>query len=171
MVTDTKGPRDVGKGHELTPSGGVSPGKLTSRSIRAIQGRETRPASTQSPGAGDGAALPSLRQKAVRGAWAQERQLVQASGQGTCDWTPRQLKLLRDQGKVPGYEGHHIRSINQHTTKWAGDPRNITFVTRQEHFNMHGRDFHKPTTGNLIDRPSVIRMAQANRQSVRPRLQ
>lgn len=171
MVSDTKAPRDLGKASELTPSSGASPGKLSPRGVRAIQGREVSRTGGQSPGVGDGAALPSLRQKAVRDAWTQERQLVRASGQGTRDWTSRQMKQLRDEGKVPGYEGHHIRSVNQHTTKWAGDPRNITFVTRQQHLNLHGRDFHNPTTGNLIDRPAMIRMAEANRQSVRPRVQ
>lgn len=171
MVKDTKGSSDTGKERDSTSLSGTSPGKLSSRGIRAIQGRDTPRAGAQVPGVGDGAALPSLRQKAVRNAWTQERRLAQVTGQGTRDWRPRQLKALRDHGKVPGYEGHHIRSVNQHTAKWAGDPRNINFVTRQEHLNLHGRDFHNPTTGKLIDRSSMVRMAETNRQSVRPRVQ
>jgi len=100
-----------------------------------------------------------LRQKAVKLAWRQERTLVKAGG-GTRDWTKRQREQIIRTGKLKHYEGHHLKSINGHTKKWAGDPRNIKFVTRREHLREHRRNFRNETTGKLIDRQKMLRIQQ-----------
>lgn len=106
-----------------------------------------------------------LRQKAVKSAWRQEQTLVKAGG-GTRDWTKRQREQIVRAGKLKHYEGHHLRSVNGHTKKWAGDPRNIKLVTRREHLREHRGNFRNETTGKLIDRQKLLRM-QKNRATPR----
>lgn len=103
-----------------------------------------------------------LRGKAVAEAWAQETELVKRTAQGTREWTPSQLRLIGSGQRVRGYEGHHIRSVNKHSPKWAADPRNIMFVTRRQHLRLHGGRFANPTTGKLIDRRHLAAIAVAN---------
>jgi hypothetical protein len=93
--------------------------------------------------------LSSLRQAAVRDAWAQERQLVQETGQGTRNWTELEMEELRQNGKVSGYQGHHINSVSEYPNK-ARDPNNIRFLTPQEHFETHDFNWRNPTSGSLI---------------------
>lgn len=110
-----------------------------------------------------------LRQNAVKKAWEQERALVtmqlspkstNISKFGTGLWDDRQARRIKREGKIKGYQGHHIRSVKGHSKKWAGDPRNIKFVTPKEHLRLHKGDFHKSTTGKLIDRTKMIRTAK-----------
>jgi RHS repeat-associated protein len=92
------------------------------------------------------------RQHAVREAWRQEAELVRTTGQGTRDWTPDELRELRDTGKVSGYEGHHINNVNDHP-QLARDPDNIKFVKgRGAHLAEHGGNFKNKTSGPLIKR-------------------
>jgi len=131
--------------------------QLSKRGQRAMQGIDDSKSDS----------LASLRQKAVRDAWKQEFELVKATGRGTREWKPHEIRSLTKGQKVTGYEGHHIRSVNGHSPKWAADPRNIEFVTRKEHLQRHGGNFHNPTTGKLIDRQKLTAMEAKNRQSVR----
>jgi len=159
MVSDTNVHKDVPTIKDSDVSA-VRRKPLSESGRRAMQGlSESKPVSTRS--------LNSLRQKAVRDAWKQESELVKATGRGTREWKPHEIRsLLKDQ-KVKGYEGHHIRSVNSHSPKWAADPRNIEFVTRNEHLQRHGGDFHNPTTGKLIDREKLAKQYAKNRQPVR----
>ena len=111
------------------------------------------------------ASLSSLRRKAVKLAWRQEQQLVKAGG-GTRNWTDRQRAHIAKHGKLKHFEGHHMRSVKGHTKKWAGDPRNIKFVTRREHLREHRGNFRNPTTGKLVDRQKLLRL-QKNRVAQR----
>ncbi len=133
--------------------------KLGQTGVRSIQGKSSPDASTPS--------LNSLRQKAVRDAWKQEGELVKATGSGTRDWNQRELRSLSKGDKLKGYHGHHIRSVNGHSPKWASDPRNIEFVTPSEHIKRHDGAFRIPTTGKLIDRQRRASMESKNRQPVR----
>ncbi len=162
MAIDTKPPRDVRGVADSRPAKSSGPSRLSPTAVRSIQGPANKPIGATSP------SLPSLRRQAVNKAWAQERQLVQTTGRGTRAWTPRQVQTLKDGGRVPGYQGHHIRSVNRHTPKWAGDSRNIQFVTRREHLRAHHGSFRIPTTGRMIDRPQKIRAASTNRLAARP---
>jgi hypothetical protein len=101
-------------------------------------------------------AISNLRQKAVRQAWKQEKNLIKTTGAGTRDWTEAEAKQLLKNGKVKGYQGHHITSVKkaildgQHSL--ISNPANIEFVTRAEHLSAHGGNFKNLTIGALINR-------------------
>lgn len=157
MVKDTTESKDSHESRDSKQEITHGPKGLSATGQRAMQGAPE----TKEP------SLDSQRQKAVRDAWKQEADLVKATGQGTREWKPHEIRSLTKEQKVAGYEGHHMRSVNGHSPKWAADPRNIEFVTRQEHLQRHSGDFHMPTTGNLIDRQKMINMAAKNHQPVR----
>jgi RHS repeat-associated protein len=56
--------------------------------------------------------IESDRKFAVREAWRQEAELVKRTGRGTRQWTPSEINELRQNGKVAGYEGHHINDVH-----------------------------------------------------------
>jgi hypothetical protein len=92
-----------------------------------------------------------LRQKAVRQAWKQEKELVQKTGKGTRGWTPEEIQELLKTGKVKGYEGQHMKSANEYLD-FTGDPDNIQFLKGRnmdvnEHLDAHGGNYHNPTNG------------------------
>lgn len=100
--------------------------------------------------------IKSLRQKAVRDAWKQEKELVETTGKGTVEWTKKEIAELKKTGKVKGYEGHHINSVNGHPDL-AGEANNIEFVRgRKAHLEKHDGNFRNPSTGELIDRQKLI---------------
>ncbi|KZN60047.1 hypothetical protein N474_25255 [Pseudoalteromonas luteoviolacea CPMOR-2] len=95
--------------------------------------------------------LSNLRRKAVRDAWKDEIKLVKETGEGTREWTKAELELLKN-GKIPkGYHGHHVNSVNG-SPDLAGEPNNIIFLTPDEHFAAHSRNWQTPTVGSLLDR-------------------
>jgi RHS repeat-associated protein len=97
-------------------------------------------------------ALNAARKWAVREAWRQERELVRRTGQGTVRWTSRQKAELLRTGKVKGYQGHHINSVNG-SPDLARNPDNIKFVREgAEHLGEHGGNYQNPTTGPLLKR-------------------
>ena len=49
------------------------------------------------------------RSRAVRQAWAREKQLV-LEGRGTRDWSAQEQQELLETGRVKGYEGQHMKS-------------------------------------------------------------
>lgn len=90
--------------------------------------------------------LSNERQNAVRNAWKNEKVMVQ-HGQGTRDWSVSEQKELIERGSVSGYEGHHMKSVSQFP-EYAGDPKNIQFLTDEEHFEgAHQGSYHNPTNG------------------------
>ena len=55
-------------------------------------------------------------------------------------------------GKVKGYQGHHINSVNGNV-RLAGNPDNIDFVKGTKgNLAAHGGNFRNPTTGPLKNR-------------------
>jgi len=92
-----------------------------------------------------------LRRVAVKNAWKQEANLVQRTGRGTRPWTKANTRELLQNGKVKGFQGHHIRSVNGNP-EWAGNANNISFQTRSEHLQTHGGNWRNPTWGELIKR-------------------
>jgi len=76
---------------------------------------------------------------------------VKESGIGTREWSEGEIKELMKSGKVRGYVGHHINSVQAHPGL-ADNPENIEFLTNREHLNVHGGNFHNATKGNLISR-------------------
>lgn len=102
------------------------------------------------------------RQKAVERAWAEEKDLLETTGQGSRDWTPKQAKELLETGKVEGFEGHHSTNVAnpKHGEALKGDPRNIRFLSEQEHLQSkqgHRGNFKNNTEGRLIDRKETKR--------------
>ncbi len=101
------------------------------------------------------ASLAWERVKAVRIAWKQEQALVQRSGRGTRDWTAAERAELLKAGKVNGYQGHHISSVNGNP-KMAGNPDNVEFLKSEEHLDAHGGNWRNPTTGALMSRSVAV---------------
>ncbi len=88
--------------------------------------------------------------KAIAEAWEREQQLVK-EGKGTRDWTPEQQKQILEKGKAydedgKAFEGQHMKSAEAHP-EYQGDPSNIQFLTRKEHFEAHGGNWQNPTNG------------------------
>lgn len=86
------------------------------------------------------------RQNAVRNAWKEEKVLVK-SGHGTRNWTQSEREELLERGSVAGYEGHHMKSVSLYP-EYAGDPKNIQFLTESEHlYGAHQGSYHHATNG------------------------
>lgn len=90
--------------------------------------------------------ISNERQNAVRKAWKIEAERVK-SGVGTRDWTPEQQKEIIERGSVRGYEGHHMKSVSLFP-QYAGEPKNIQFLTEEEHlYGAHYGNYHNLTNG------------------------
>ncbi|MEE0913162.1 MAG: hypothetical protein U0L76_01070 [Ruminococcus sp.] len=86
------------------------------------------------------------RQKAVRKAWKEEVRRVR-SGTSTRKWSSSEKKELLERGSVSGYEGHHMKSVRDYP-QFAGDSKNIQFLTESEHlYGAHQGKFHNKTNG------------------------
>lgn len=86
--------------------------------------------------------------KAIALAWENEQQLVR-EGKGTRDWTQEQQRAILERGKAydddgRAFDGQHMRSASAHPES-QGDPNNIQFLTRDEHFDAHDRSWQNPT--------------------------
>jgi hypothetical protein len=140
-------------------------GKLGSKFDDILGGIKNRFKSFMERGADDAAtSLPSKveiaagRRSAVDRAWRQERNLVRETGSGTRKWTDDEVKELLTRGRVKGYQGHHINSVDwsikntRDPLSWIRNPNNITFLKRAAHQAAHGGDFGNWTTGTLLDR-------------------
>lgn len=98
----------------------------------------------------------SDRQSAVREAWRRERDLVRG-GKGTRDWNPIEQKQLLIYGRVDGYDGHHMKSVDRYP-EYAGSPENIQFLkSGSEHKRgAHGRpgviadEYHSANGGRNV---------------------
>lgn len=95
--------------------------------------------------------LKNARIKAVKQAWKQEANLVEATGKGTRSWTKVETKQLLTKGKVKGYQGHYINSVKAYP-HLAGYTDNIIFLTRSDHLIAHGGNWRNPTTGPFVKR-------------------
>jgi RHS repeat-associated protein len=95
------------------------------------------------------------RVKAVRIAWREEQALVEKTGKGSRNWTEAELAELKTTGRVKGYYGHHINSVSG-SPSLAGDPDNIKFVTRDEHFSAHSGNWRTQTFGELKSRTKAL---------------
>ena len=79
-------------------------------------------------------------------------ELGERTGCGSRRWTKKELKELKETGKVKGYEGHHINSVKGHPED-AGDPSNIEFVKKGgDHLSRHNGNYRNPSSGKKINR-------------------
>lgn len=88
--------------------------------------------------------------KAIRLAWEREHYLVQ-QGKGTRDWTKEQQQDILDPDKGKAYddkgrafEGQHMKSVEEYP-EYQGNPDNIQFLTKEEHFEAHKGSWQNPT--------------------------
>lgn len=99
----------------------------------------------------DKAGLERERRNGVARAWADERRLVMAEGEGTRRWTSAQIEELISTGRISGFIGHHINSVNANP-EIAGLGDNVKFVTLDEHRANHQGNWRNATSGPLLDR-------------------
>lgn len=111
-----------------------------------------------------GVPVAGSRTTGINRAWSQERDLLNAGG-GTRSWSAGEARDLWMNGSVPGCTGHHINSVDAFPD-WAGDPRNIRFLTNGHSTNEHlystlghGGAWQNQTSGDLIDRSAMIAQA------------
>lgn len=88
--------------------------------------------------------------RAIREAWENEKRLVLES-KGTRDWSEEQQKQIREKGKAyddqgRAFEGQHMKSVSSHA-EYQDDPRNIQFLSRDEHLAAHGGNWKNQTNG------------------------
>ena len=86
--------------------------------------------------------------RAIRKAWARERELVLA-GKGSRNWTPEQREQLITKGKVydadgKAFIGQHMKSVSGFPDN-QGDADNIQFLSQEEHLEAHKGDWHTVT--------------------------
>ena len=88
--------------------------------------------------------------KAIRLAWERERELIR-QGKGTRDWTRQQQLDILDLNKGNAYddkgrafEGQHMRSVEEYP-EYQGNPDNIQFLTKDEHFEAHKGSWQNAT--------------------------
>ena len=80
------------------------------------------------------------------------------TGSGTRRWTEAETQELLARGRVTGYQGHHINSVDwalnnaADPISWIRSPDNITFFNRADHLTDHGGNFANWTTGPLLNR-------------------
>lgn len=96
--------------------------------------------------------LNKERKRAVKEAWDREKNLV-SNGKGTVDWTREQQRELFEKGHVSGYEGQHMKSVNEYP-EYAGCVDNIQLLSHEEHLAAHNcselsekKGYHSPTNG------------------------
>lgn len=90
------------------------------------------------------------RNRAVREAWKNEQRLV-LEGKGTRDWTEEQQQQIAELGKAyddkgVAFEGQHMKSVSAYP-EYHDDPRNIQFLSREEHLAAHGGSWMNQTNG------------------------
>jgi RHS repeat-associated protein len=103
--------------------------------------------------------IDKARRQAVRDAWKQEKALIAAGQEGTVKWTDAQKAELLKTGKVKGFEGHHINSVNG-SPELARNPNNIKFVEgRAGNLAEHKGNFRLQTGGKLLSRTLKVTSA------------
>ena len=96
--------------------------------------------------------VKSLRRSAVKKAWKNERNNVINGGPGSSRlWTSSEKVELLKTGKVKGYHGHHMFSVNRFPSL-AGESSNIQFLTPKEHLCAHRGNWRNATFGPYVPR-------------------
>lgn len=75
--------------------------------------------------------LELARQRALVSAWAREQQRVRDGEEGARQWTEGEKRQLLSGGKVPGYDGYYVLSVEQYP-ELADSPSNIQFLRQNE---------------------------------------
>uniref|UniRef100_A0A4W4EMW3 Teneurin transmembrane protein 3 n=1 Tax=Electrophorus electricus TaxID=8005 RepID=A0A4W4EMW3_ELEEL len=75
--------------------------------------------------------LELARQRALAGAWAREQRRARDGEAGARPWTESEQKQLLGGGRVPGYDGYYILSVEQYP-ELADSISNIQFLRQSE---------------------------------------
>ncbi|XP_070762444.1 teneurin-4 isoform X6 [Enoplosus armatus] len=75
--------------------------------------------------------LELARQRAVAQAWARERQRLRDGEEGSRTWTEGEKQQLLGSGKVQGYDGYYVVSVDQYP-ELADSVNNIHFMRQSE---------------------------------------
>ncbi|CAL8329160.1 unnamed protein product [Lota lota] len=75
--------------------------------------------------------LELARQRALAGAWAREQQRVRDGEEGARLWTEGEKRQLLSGGKVLGYDGYYVLSVEQYP-ELADSANNIQFLRQSE---------------------------------------
>uniref|UniRef100_A0A3B5M046 Uncharacterized protein n=1 Tax=Xiphophorus couchianus TaxID=32473 RepID=A0A3B5M046_9TELE len=75
--------------------------------------------------------LEQARQRALSSAWAREQQRVRDGEEGVRLWTEGEKRQLLSSGKVQGYDGYYVLSIEQYS-ELADSANNIQFLRQSE---------------------------------------
>ncbi|XP_040892180.1 teneurin-3-like [Toxotes jaculatrix] len=75
--------------------------------------------------------LEQARQRALSSAWAREQQRVRDGEEGVRLWTEGEKRQLLSSGKVLGYDGYYVLSIEQYP-ELADSANNIQFLRQSE---------------------------------------
>ncbi|KAJ3614554.1 hypothetical protein NHX12_018126 [Muraenolepis orangiensis] len=75
--------------------------------------------------------LEQARQRALAGAWAREQQHVRDGEEGVRLWTEGEKRQLLSGGKVLGYDGYYVLSVEQYP-ELADSANNIQFLRQSE---------------------------------------
>lgn len=75
--------------------------------------------------------LEAARERAVEEAWARERRLLLAGEEGSRVWSDGEREQLRSTGKVAGYDGYFVLSVEQYL-ELADSANNIRFMKQSE---------------------------------------
>lgn len=94
---------------------------------------------------------PGTRQTGVARAWKAERNMIAKYGQGSRKWSGKRRQEILDTGKAKGFVGHHINSVGKYP-QWQASAKNIRFVTRKQHYRLHGGNWRNQTSGKFIKR-------------------
>jgi hypothetical protein len=107
-------------------------------------------------------AIETARRQATKQAWKHERAIVEKGGKGSFAWSPLQKKELLEKGRVSGFDGHHINSVND-AAGLAGNPDNIRFLKNVDHRKLHSENggTKVPTKGPLAERSKTYNSLRA----------
>ncbi len=75
--------------------------------------------------------MEHARQRALSSAWAREQQRVRDGEEGVRLWTEGEKRQLLSSGKVLGYDGYYVLSIEQYP-ELADSANNIQFLRQSE---------------------------------------
>lgn len=102
--------------------------------------------------------LTTLRARAVRTAWKQEKALLEAGKPGTRSWTKEQVDEIRTTGKAKDFEGHHTMDVKRNPLH-SPNENYIKFVQKgKEHLENHGGHYGNPANGpEFFDRAAMLK--------------
>ena len=85
----------------------------------------------------------------MKEAWKIEAEAVN-NGVSKYNWSPSEIAQIKKFGKVKGYHGAHLidvsKSLEKGCTDLISNPDNIVFLTRNNHFYVHGNNWSNATS-------------------------